>query len=148
MLLVLIVAISLSIASPLHAQQNSARYALVIGNWNYTELGYLKNPRNDAEDMAAALKDLGFDVTTLLDASLVTMEESIERLEEKLSSSSEAIGLFYYAGHGVQSEGINYLIPSCRGSSYSPSRVMVIPRGYRHSYTTLRNSCQAAGSEI
>ncbi len=112
MLLVLIVAISLSIASPLHAQQNSARYALVIGNWNYTELGYLKNPRNDAEDMAAALKDLGFDVTTLLDASLVTMEESIERLEEKLSSSSEAIGLFYYAGHGVQSEGINYLIPS------------------------------------
>jgi outer membrane protein assembly factor BamE (lipoprotein component of BamABCDE complex) len=92
--------------------QTSDRYALVIGNGSYTGLGELKNARNDATDMAAALKDLGFEVTNLLDADLIQMEEAVSRFSKQLSVLPNAIGLFYYAGHGVQSNGINYLIPT------------------------------------
>ena len=112
MLVVLIAVITLSIPNPLHAQQSSGRYALVIGNGNYSELGTLKTARNDAEDMAAALRELGFEVATLLDADLKAMEDEVVRLFKKLSASPNAIGLFYYAGHGVQSEGMNFLIPA------------------------------------
>ncbi|GEM_PF-648555 len=105
------VAILLVCAVALGAQTN-ARYSLVIGNGTYTDLGTLKNTRNDAEDMAAALHDLGFEVTTLFDADLIQMEDAVLGLSNKLSVSPNAIGLFYYAGHGVQSGGMNYLIPA------------------------------------
>ena len=89
----------------------SRRFALIIGNSNYTELGKLKNPGNDASDMATALKDLGFNVTLLLDADLRAMDEAIPQFANNLGRYEDAIGFFYYAGHGVQSQGINYLIP-------------------------------------
>ncbi len=92
--------------------QQPDRYALVIGNGSYSGLGELKNARNDATDMAAALTDLGFNVTTLLDADLIQMEEAISRFAKQLAGSPNTMGLFYYAGHGVQSNGINYLIPT------------------------------------
>ena len=88
------------------------RFALVIGNGNYSELASLRNSRNDAQDISSALKDLGFEVNLLQDADLVTMENALIQFSNKLSVSSDAIGLFYYAGHSVQSQGINYLIPS------------------------------------
>ena len=88
------------------------RYALVIGNGNYSDLGKLKNPVNDATDMAAALKSLGFQVSLLTDADLPTMEDAVQRLGNALSQSAESMGLFFYAGHGVQSGGINFLIPA------------------------------------
>jgi len=88
------------------------RYALVIGNGNYRELSKLINPVNDARDMAEALKSLGFQVDVLSDADLASMEEAVVRLGNRLSISKSSIGFFFYAGHGVQSNGINYLIPA------------------------------------
>jgi hypothetical protein len=94
------------------AQSAVGRYALVIGNGNYLELAKLKNPTNDATDMAAALKSLGFEVDLLVNADLVTMEDAVVRLGNRLSGSPSSMGFFFYAGHGVQSNGINYLIPA------------------------------------
>ncbi len=90
----------------------SARYALVIGNGNYSELGTLKNPVSDAHDIGESLKSLGFEVESLADADLNAMEDAVIRLGNRLSTSKECIGFFFYAGHGVQSNGINYLIPA------------------------------------
>jgi hypothetical protein len=94
--------------SAVYAQQ---KYALVIGNGNYAALSKLKNPVNDATDISAVLKDLGFTVDTVLDGDLDKMESSITRLKTRLSFSKNSYGFFFYAGHGVQSNGVNYLIP-------------------------------------
>jgi formylglycine-generating enzyme required for sulfatase activity len=88
------------------AQQR--RTALVIGNATYKD-SPLTNPVNDANDMAAALKRLGFEVIIIRNANLQTMEENIEAFSLKLRQGG--MGLFYYAGHGVQIDGENYLIP-------------------------------------
>jgi formylglycine-generating enzyme required for sulfatase activity len=100
----------------LFAQQNVSapqKFALVIGNGSYTGSGMSKlaNPVNDANDVAAALQSLGFTVDKVLDANLDQMESSIMRLKNRLSVSNETYGFFFYAGHGVQSGGENYLIP-------------------------------------
>ena len=83
------------------------RTALVIGNSAYSS-GPLKNPVNDATDMAAMLKNLGFSVT-LKEATLQQMDEAIEAFGNSLKKGG--VGLFYYAGHGVQVNGTNYLLP-------------------------------------
>lgn len=93
-------------------QAKGGRYALVIGSSHYTDLASLKNPGNDATDMAAALRGLGFEVNLLLDADLIQMENAVARLGTQLSAAPSSIGFFYYAGHGVQSNGVNYLIPA------------------------------------
>jgi hypothetical protein len=87
------------------------KFALVIGNGNYTGLTKLANPVNDANDMAAALKDMGFTVDKILDGSLDQIEDAVIRLKNRLSVSKNSYGFFFYAGHGVQSNGVNYLIP-------------------------------------
>jgi len=84
------------------------RTALVIGNGSY-EAGPLKNPVNDATDMAAALKRMGFDVILKRNATLQEMDESIRDFGSRLKRGGE--GLFFYAGHGIQIGGKNYLIP-------------------------------------
>ncbi|MGV8056519.1 MAG: caspase family protein [Smithellaceae bacterium] len=84
------------------------RIALVIGNSTYSS-GPLRNPVNDATDMAAALQKLGFKVNLKKNASLETMEGAIEDFGNRLKRGG--VGLFYYAGHGVQVNGVNYLIP-------------------------------------
>ncbi len=84
------------------------RYALVIGNSHYQQ-SPLKNPVNDAKDMAHALKQVGFEVLLKLDANQQDMEEAIDRFARQLTSGS--VALFYFAGHGVQVNGENYLIP-------------------------------------
>jgi len=96
------------LATGVFAQQ---KYALVIGNGNYTNISKLKNPVNDANDVAAALQSLGFTVDKVLDANLDQMENSIMKLRNRLSVSKNSYGFFFYAGHGVQSGGENYLIP-------------------------------------
>lgn len=98
-------------SAALWSQQAIPRFALIIGNANYTDVGKLKNPINDATDIAATLKGLNFNVDLLTDADLATMEASVDRFGAKLSAASSAVGFFYYAGHGVQSAGTNYLIP-------------------------------------
>ena len=82
--------------------------ALVIGNSAYKS-GPLKNPVNDATDMAAMLKKLGFSVTFKKNARLQEMDEAIEAFGNRLKRGG--VGLFYYAGHGVQINGTNYLLP-------------------------------------
>ncbi|EDX82332.1 GUN4-like family [Synechococcus sp. PCC 7335] len=97
-----------SFATQLLAQQRQSRVALVVGNANYIE-DPLDNPVNDATDIAAALRTLGFEVTLLLDQDLRSMENALEGFYQQLQQGS--IGAFYYAGHGAQAEGENYLIP-------------------------------------
>ena len=107
---VLAVAAFLSVL-PAFGQDKEERFALIIGNSSYRGFGKLNNPGNDALDMAAILKGLGFAVTLLKDADLRSMELGIVWLGNALSTSESAVGFFFYAGHGVQSRGMNYLIP-------------------------------------
>ena len=81
---------------------------MVIGNGSYA-VGPLKNPVNDATDIAATLKRLGFDVIMKKNASMQDMENAIRDFGSRLKRGGE--GLFFYAGHGVQIGGKNYLIP-------------------------------------
>ncbi len=84
------------------------RLALVIGNGAYSD-SPLRNPVNDAHDMAQALRDLGFEVIYGENLLRNEMKSRIQEFGDKLRNSS--VGLFYYAGHGVQVKGRNYLIP-------------------------------------
>jgi uncharacterized caspase-like protein len=84
------------------------RIALVIGNGDYP-FSPLKNPVNDARAMAQALEKLGFSVELLEDAGLMKMIDAIRRFS--VSARENDVRLFYYAGHGVQVQGRNYLIP-------------------------------------
>jgi len=87
---------------------NESRVALVVGNSGYAEAP-LKNPVNDAADMARALRGLSFDVDLRTDASRADMKTALRRFARHLREGG--VGLFYYAGHGIQSRGRNYLIP-------------------------------------
>ena len=91
-----------------HASNEAQRIALVIGNAGYQDMP-LKNPANDARDMSAALTALGFQVVTKIDATQEEMEDAISYFGSQLGAGG--VGLFYYAGHGVQVNGANYLIP-------------------------------------
>ena len=91
------------------ATANAKRIALVIGNGAYTSAPPLKNPPNDARDMAATLRTLGFDVVSGINVNQKDMKRLIREFGMKLKTGGS--GLFYYAGHGVQSKGRNYLIP-------------------------------------
>lgn len=85
------------------------RTALVIGNGAYGDAP-LRNPVNDARDMAAKLRELGFQVIERLDADRQTLRQALREFEQQLRQQ-RGVGLFYYAGHGVQLKGQNYLIP-------------------------------------
>jgi uncharacterized caspase-like protein len=86
------------------------RLALVIGNGNYVSARNLSNPVNDATDMANALKELGFEVILGTNLSLKQMNDKVREFGDKLKASG-GVGLFYYAGHGIQVGGRNFLIP-------------------------------------
>lgn len=86
----------------------SKRIALVIGNSNYSD-SPLKNPVNDAIAISDALERLGFTVIQLLDADLKSFHKAVNDFYLDLSVDDTA--LFYYAGHGVQFQGENYLLP-------------------------------------
>jgi formylglycine-generating enzyme required for sulfatase activity len=101
-----------SLSGSLAAQASQApRLALVIGNSSYTDMQRLANPRNDAEDIAAALQELGFSVVLLVDANRKAMNQAIIAFRELLAEDKRSEGLFFFAGHGVQSKGVNFLIP-------------------------------------
>lgn len=89
--------------------QAEKRVALVIGNSAYQQVTTLANPTNDADDMAAALKTLGFDVIESHDLNQAGMLATIRRFTEALQGSDA--GLFYYAGHGLEVGNTNYLVP-------------------------------------
>src|SRR6185436_10793285 len=86
------------------------RHALVIGNSSYG-FGPLKNPANDAKALGAELKSAGFEVTVGLDLTRKDMLEAIRAYGESLNKT-KAIGVFYFAGHGLQLAWRNYLVPT------------------------------------
>lgn len=88
------------------------RIALVIGNSAYSTVGALDNPTRDATLIADTLERIGFRVTRLIDSSQSDMKRAISQFGRDLrDAGSDTTGLFYYAGHGVQSFGANYLLP-------------------------------------
>ncbi len=96
------------------AQQNPRRIALVIGNADYVVPAWkLANPVNDAELMTARLKTIGFSVETLRNASRLQMDQAFQRFNSRLKGAGkDAVGFFYYSGHGAEEAGLNYLVPA------------------------------------
>ncbi len=88
--------------------KSQRRLALVIGNAAYPTAG-LKNPVNDATDIAAALRSMGFEVINALNADRRKMNEAIDDFGSRLKKYD--LGFFFYAGHGLQIKGENYLVP-------------------------------------
>ena len=84
------------------------RVALVIGNSRY-ETAPLRNPVNDANLVAGTLREIGFEVIERTDVNLREMQLAVREFSRKIQNG--AVGLFYYAGHGMQSGGRNFLIP-------------------------------------
>ena len=86
--------------------------ALVIGISEYTDQSSLANPVNDAEEVAKALTELGFQVTLRVDPETKTadLDNVVADFSEGLSETD--VALFYFSGHGVQVDGTNYLLPS------------------------------------
>jgi formylglycine-generating enzyme required for sulfatase activity len=87
------------------------RVALVIGNSNYKTFNVLPNPVNDAKLMETALRESGFEVTLILDADQAQMKRTMLEFGRTLRKGVDA-SVFFYAGHGVQVKGENYLIPT------------------------------------
>jgi uncharacterized caspase-like protein len=85
------------------------RVALVIGNGAYTTSVELANPKNDATDVAEALRQLGFEVYEGIDLDKTGMDHKIRDFAEGISGAQ--LALFFYAGHGLQVNGQNYLMP-------------------------------------
>lgn len=95
---------------PASAEPSSeGRVALAIGNSAYRNPPALPNPRHDAEAVGAELKRLGFDVDLAVDLDRNAMEQALRRFGDKLEGAQ--VALFYYAGHGLQFNGVNYLVP-------------------------------------
>ena len=88
------------------------RIALVIGNSTYTTVSALDNPTRDAQLIASTLEQIDFQVTLLIDATQNEMKRALSDFGRSLrNGGADTTGLFYYAGHGVQSFGNNYLLP-------------------------------------
>lgn len=88
---------------------NDRRIALIIGNSNYKGDNKLPNPVNDATDIANKLEKLGFHVIRALDQTKKGMESAMVKFGQQATNYD--VALFYYAGHGIRCEGVNYLVP-------------------------------------
>ena len=86
------------------------RVALVVGNGAYVNTTPLSNPKNDARDISAALKETGFDVVEALDADKLKLDAALRSFTDKLTGAD--VALFFYAGHGLQVGAQNYLVPT------------------------------------
>ena len=95
------------------AAQAQSRFALLIGNQSYaSEIGALANPHNDVALLERTLKGLGFEVAVERDAGLASLTRAVNAYARRLQAAGpNAIGFFYYSGHGAQDGGTNYLIP-------------------------------------
>jgi tetratricopeptide (TPR) repeat protein len=94
--------------------KDEKRYALIIGNSTYPKaIGVLKNPVNDATDLAKELQASNFDVQLLLNATYGQMRAAMLKFKEKIDAGDKdkTVSLFYFAGHGVQYEDENFLVP-------------------------------------
>ena len=95
------------VVNPAHAAK---RVALVIGNNTYATLPNLNNAKKDAEGIAAKLRGLGFDVILKTNAGSRTIGRALADFENRLAKAD--VALVFYAGHGIQANGKNHLIPS------------------------------------
>jgi hypothetical protein len=103
-----LVAALLLVCQPASAEK---RVALVIGNSNYKNAAALLNPANDAAAVAATLKRAGFDIVdSRLDLSITNMRRALRDFADQARDSDMAV--VYYAGHGIEIDGTNYLIPT------------------------------------
>lgn len=108
----LVFATAASLWSAAASARDEPRVALVIGIQDYDHVAKLQNPISDADLIAGALTDIGFDVQLLENPVQIDMEDAIINLGRRIEAAGpDTIALFYYAGHAVQSAGINYLIP-------------------------------------
>ena len=105
------------------------RVALVIGNAAYDHAGVLANPGNDATDVGAALRRLGFDVTPVRDAGKAALEGALADFAD--ASAGADVALVFYAGHGLEVNGANYLVPvDARLESDTRVRFETVPLDY------------------
>lgn len=131
-LFVLICFMSLSVGMVSAVAAADKRVALIIGNSTYMHAGDLANPRNDAEDVARSFERVGFKVIKGLDLSKQSMNRLIRTFARSLRGAQ--IGAFFYAGHGIQVDGKNYLVPvdakleDATGFDFELLRVDVIQR--------------------
>lgn len=102
-------AILFCLAFPLQPAFAAKRVALVIGNSAYRSVDALPNPANDASDMAAKLERLGFAVTSGIDLDLAGVKETLRAFRN--AAADAELALFFYAGHGIQANGVNYMLP-------------------------------------
>ena len=112
----------------IHAQE---RIALVIGNADY-QSSALDNSVNDAIDIAKTLQDLNFQVTLVTDKNKTQMQSAIAEFGGKLNK--DTVGLFYYSGHAVQYQGVNYLIPIDSMKQVNNAEDLLIVPLHRHQY--------------
>lgn len=98
--------LSLFASADVHAAQ---RVALVVGNSSYKHASELANPSNDARDMAGVLKERGFEVILGLDLDKAGFEARIRQFAQALKGADA--GIFFYAGHGLQVSGQNFIVP-------------------------------------
>lgn len=92
-----------------HSTNYKKRVALIIGNADYSAAGKLVNTVNDAKSMSATLKELGFEVILLENATYEKMKNAIYAFGDKIQDID--VSIFFYAGHGMEVDGVNYLVP-------------------------------------
>ena len=105
----LVVAVMALVLAASAAVALAQQVALVVGNSTYAHIGRLPNPENDAVDMAAALRRIGFEVTTELDVDRGDLTEALRAFTRR--SAGADVSLVFYAGHGLEMDGTNYLVP-------------------------------------
>jgi uncharacterized caspase-like protein len=104
-----LVAVLLAVVVSSFAHAQTARIALVIGNGRYLHTPQLANPANDARELAKTLRSVGFEVLQFSDLDRTTMDRAIRAFITRASAAK--IALLFYAGHGLQVDGRNYLVP-------------------------------------
>lgn len=125
------------LASPAFAQ---TRHALVIGIDKYTHVAPLQKARNDAQAVAATLDAVGFETELVLDADQLAMAQGLARLANRVNPGDEVA--FFFAGHGIEVQGRNYLLPSDVPAAQPGQEIVLLSRALEVAVIldTLRNS--------
>jgi Caspase domain len=124
-LVLILILIAAFFAKPVFAQP-SERIALVVGNGSY-RTAPLPNPKNDAEAMSELLTRAGFKVDLQLDTDLTQLQAAVQKFGTAIRNPKVKFGLFYYAGHGLQQDWKNYLVPvsaNIRNASEVPKQTV------------------------